>query len=120
MTPVWSAWKFFPTSKGTATGAVLLGYGFGPSLFGLVFTFLTNPNNDQATVHVTNGAASYYLFDHMVANNIPSTLRYFALILGVIYLISVLLISDPDTESKSQGQLQASGQLCPAFPNVQT
>ena len=117
MTPVWSAWKYFPTHKGTATGAVLLGYGFGPSVFGLVFTFLANPNNDQATVHVTNGATSYYLFDHNVADNIPSTLRYFALILGSIYAVSALLISDPSTEGERiTGSIASIGPIQTGFP----
>ena len=117
MTPVWSAWKYFPTHKGTATGAVLFGYGFGPSVFGLVFTFLANPNNDQATVHVTNGATSYYLFDHNVADNIPSTLRYFALILGAIYAVSVLLISDPSTEGERiTGSIASIGPSSPGIP----
>ena len=115
MTPVWSAWKYFPTNKGKATGAVLFGYGFGPSLFGLIFTFLANPNNDPATVHVTNGATSYYLFDHNVADNIPSTLRYFALILGSIYLLSVLLISEPDTE-RITGSIASIGPIQSGFP----
>jgi hypothetical protein len=117
MTPVWSAWKYFPTNKGKATGAVLFGYGFGPAIFGLVFTFLANPNNDPATVHVTNGATSYYLFDHNVADNIPSTLRYFALILGSIYLISVLLISEPNTEGEQiTGSVASIGAIKPGVP----
>ena len=122
MTPVWSVWKYFPHSKGKATGAVLFGYGFGPSIFGLAFTFLANPNNDSATLRVTNGATSYYLFDHNVADNIPRTLRYFALILGSLYFISMLLISEPNTETIT-GSIASIGPVrsgVPQCPNLKT
>lgn len=116
MTPVWSAWKYFPTNKGKATGAVLLGYGFGPPLFGLVFTFLVNPYNYPATVHVSNGQASYYLFDERVADNIPYALRYFALILSCIYFLSLLLISDPQPGESVTGSIASIGPSVPGVP----
>lgn len=94
VTPLYNVWKVFPHSKGRVSGAVILGYGCGPPLFGLVFTFLVNPQNDAATVHVRNGQASYYLFPRSVADNVPAAMRWMALICCVIYIIAILIQTD--------------------------
>jgi hypothetical protein len=70
-----------------------------------VFTFLANPHNYQATVPLTNGDTTYYLFSGEVADNIPSTFRYFALILAVVYLISILLVSDSGIVETNTGSV---------------
>jgi len=94
MTPLYNAWRMFPQSKGKVSGAILFGYGCGPPVFGLVFTFLVNPQNDPATVHVRNGESSYYLFPSSVADKVPAAMRWMALICAVLFLLAVLLQTD--------------------------
>ena len=124
MTPVWSAWKYFPDNKGAVTGAVLCGYGFGPSVFGIIFTFLANPYNYPATIKVDHGEASYYLFDSRVADRIPDTMLYFAIILGSIYLLSVILVSEPaERHPNMTGSLASMGRIqegVPECPDMKT
>ena len=94
MTPLYNVWKAFPHSKGKASGVIMFGYGCGPPIFGLLFTFLVNPQNHPASVHVTNGQASYYLFPRSVADQVPAAMRWMALICAVLFLLAVLLQTD--------------------------
>lgn len=94
MTPLYNVWKAFPHSKGKVSGAIMFGYGSGPPVFGLIFTFLVNPQNHSASVHVTNGQASYYLFPNSVADQVPAAMRWIALICAVLFLLAVLLQTD--------------------------
>jgi hypothetical protein len=94
-TPVWPSWLYFPKRRGLATGIIMFGFGFGACIFGLAFTFLTNPNNEKPDVVVGSGHQVTHLFGKHVADNVPWTLRYLAFMYGALTVAAVLLVSDP-------------------------
>ena len=91
-TPVWPSWLYFPKHRGLATGIIMFGFGFGACIFGLTFTFLTNPNNEPATIQVSGDAK---LFSYSVARHVPWTLRYMGFMYMALTAAAVLLVSDP-------------------------
>ena len=119
MTPLYNAWKVFPQSKGKVSGVIMLGYGCGPPLFGLIFTFLVNPQNDPASVHVKNGQSSYYLFPSSVADRVPAALRWVALMIAVLFLLAILLQTDYRSQTEEVQTIRkvslSKGLQCWAF-----
>lgn len=94
-TPVWPSWLYFPKRRGLATGIIMFGFGFGAVVFGLSFTFLTNPDNKKASVLVKYGGQKSMLFSGSVADNVPWTLRYIGIMYAALTVVAVLLVSDP-------------------------
>ena len=43
--PLVCAWEYFPEKQGLITGVMLGAYGFASFFFGLLSTFVVNPNN---------------------------------------------------------------------------
>ena len=74
------SWSYFPNHKGRVTGLIVAGYGFGASVFNLVATAIVNPTNASPTVEVVNGSVTDLFFDETIADRVPSTLRWLALI----------------------------------------
>ena len=81
--PLRICYEYFPEHKGTVSGIIIGGFGFGSFLFGFISTALINPNN-YSTID------GYYEKD--VANNVPGAIRLFAMIWASIGLISVKLL----------------------------
>lgn len=96
MIPVAHCYKYFPKKKGTVSGIIVAGSGFGTLLFGLLATQLINPNNVVLTT-------DYYAAD--VAMNVPNFLRKLALIclcatnIGALGLLDLLPGMDPYAEA---------------------
>ena len=96
MTPVWPSVRYFPAHKGLVTGLVMLGYGFGNLLDGLLFTFLANPYNDTPALEVRHNGMVDRLFTAEVALRVPFALRWLAAALGLFTLVGAALVSEPD------------------------
>ena len=94
-TPVWPSWLYFPRRRGLATGIIMFGFGFGACIFGLAFTFLTNPSNEKPDVVVKSGGNVTHLFAKHVADNVPWTLRYLAFMYAALTVLAVILVTDP-------------------------
>lgn len=77
MPAVWIAVDVMPQRKGTIMGVGLSSYAIAPSIYGILFTFLVNPN-DLSPV-----GESIKYFTSEVYSNVPSSIIY----LGVILLI---------------------------------
>jgi OFA family oxalate/formate antiporter-like MFS transporter len=99
MTAVWPSVRYFPTHKGLVTGLIMLGYGFGNLLDGLLFTFLANPYNATPTLEVHHNGMTDRLFTAEVSLRVPFALRWLAVALLLFTLLGAALVSEP-TESE--------------------
>ena len=105
-TPVWPAWDFFPRNHGLVAGLIVFGYGLSPAFFGMIFTYLVNPDNALPDVLVTRGTTDDHLFSYSVAQHLPYALKCMSVVFAVMYTVSVLLIFQSGT--KSTGNVQES------------
>jgi hypothetical protein len=92
MVPVAHCYKYFPKKKGTVSGIIVAGSGFGTFLFSIVAVSAINPNNKPVLT-------DYYGPD--VALNVPTFLRQlsmiclFSIIIGSFMLLDLLPGMDP-------------------------
>ncbi len=99
MIPVAHCYKYFPKKKGTVSGIIVAGSGFGTFLFSLVAVDSINPDNVPL-------AGDYYGPD--IALNVPIFLRKLSLIclvaicLGACMLLDLLPGMDPYAEAHKQ------------------
>ena len=72
---VWILWNYFPENKAKISGLLLAVYSLGSVPFGLMFTFLANPNDESA--HYIEGSSNNdRMFSESVSKNVPSTIRW--------------------------------------------
>jgi|JI6StandDraft_1071083.scaffolds.fasta_scaffold01900_4 hypothetical protein len=96
MIPVAHCYKYFPKKKGTVSGIIVAGSGFGTFLFSLVAVHAINPNNVPLQ-------GDYY--GDAVALNVPIFLRQLAIICmvaivgGSFLLLDLLPGMDPYAEA---------------------
>mmetsp|Transcript_36089 Transcript_36089/g.48823 ORF Transcript_36089/g.48823 Transcript_36089/m.48823 type:complete len:477 (-) Transcript_36089:284-1714(-) len=92
--PMVAGWTWFPGSKGSVNGIVLVGFGAGAYLFNMIGTSLMNPEGLSAP------------FPDSVSAAFPSTLRRLSLIYIIMTTVGGLLVkSAPKDElTVSKGQ----------------
>lgn len=84
---LWIIWEWIPENKPITSGILLTGYSLGPIPFSILFTVLVNPQNYQA-IKVGND----FMFEKNVAENVPSGIRLFSIVLLVSAWIGLLLL----------------------------
>lgn len=70
--PFVCAWKYFPDNKGFVSGIVSGAYGMGNLIFSYMSTSIVNPNDDVATIYITD---DLMYFEKEVAEKVPHMLR---------------------------------------------
>lgn len=108
MPAVWIAIDAMPQNKGSVMGIGLCGYSMAPSLYGLIFTLMINPQNSSPI-----GTPKYFTSE--LTQNVPRTIRYLAgIILAIGILGSLLMIKNKKTSIHSTGthKLSISQVLC--------
>ena len=88
------SWTVLPENKGLATGLTSFFFCIGGTLYGLIFTFLINPDNVSPSIKVTAGTETEYLFPPSMVLKVPAVLRWSALAGLVIGAIAIALIYD--------------------------
>lgn len=81
------------------SGIIIGGFGFGSFLFGFISTAMINPNDRHPVDDV---------YDMEVAENVPTTLRLFAVIWGSLGLISVKLLKPKEKHTEVEVQVNDS------------
>lgn len=94
-------WKHFSTSKGVILGFLNSCYGLSPAIFGLLFSFLCNPENEKTAIKVYSGETEYNLFSDSVASRVPYVSFLMGAISAVLFLLPVLFFPVKPTEPKS-------------------
>lgn len=97
--PLKIAWGYFPEKKGTVSGIILFGYGFGSFIFGFVAQAIVNPQNLKPTIPVEEGGhqPSRY-FTKEVYENVPSLFRILFACYTCMIIAGILLIKWPHNE----------------------
>ena len=68
VSPVVSAWEYFPNHKAIVTGIILGSFGFGSFSFNIISSLLMNPNNEKV-IEETG------YFSKEVIDRVPRSLR---------------------------------------------
>ena len=55
MLPIYCGWAYFPEKKGLVTGLVVAAFGLSGSVFGIISTWIANPNNLNPTITSREG-----------------------------------------------------------------
>jgi MFS family permease len=99
MLPIRNAWLFYPTKKGFVSGVILLCFSLGAILWIQLSYEIINPNNITASLEVTVGQTTEYLYplDSEVVANVPKCFRMLGVLFLVLALIATLLISKKDS-----------------------
>ena len=79
-------WEKIHTHKGRTTGILLAGYNLGGA-FGLIFTYLVNPNNYSTEDTGEDGEEKEKYFGRDITDSVPASIRW----LAVIYIIVVVI-----------------------------
>lgn len=98
---IWASWRYYPNSKGQVTGLAATGFQLGPTIFGLIFTFIANPFNESPDIEVDRGQTKDYLFDEDVYDRVPMTMRWISFIGLVIGIIGLLCIIEKPTTQQN-------------------
>ena len=99
-------WKHFsPRRKGRVMGTASACYGFGPTIWTLLFAFCSNPDNKPATIQVHEGAIEYNLFAEDVASRVPWVSAAFGLTCAAIFVCSIAVFP---TDSEKRGSVVES------------
>jgi hypothetical protein len=81
-------WIYFRHAKGKVNGVLFFGYGIAPAIFGAMFTFIVNPDNDEPSHERKEGTETNYYFESAVYDRVPFAL----LVLGIVVaLISIVI-----------------------------
>jgi len=84
--PIMCGWEWFPEHKGTVTGVVVAGYGFGAFIFGFISTALVNPTNEKPTLD-----GKFFRDD--VSKNVPNMLRICLIFWALLCVVSIATVS---------------------------
>lgn len=87
---IWILWNHFPKLKGKISGIMLAGYSFGAVPFGLMFTFMVNPNGMKA--NNVMGTDREKMFGNNVTDFVPVGIRFAALSYMLFTLIGLYMI----------------------------
>ncbi|CAG9328311.1 unnamed protein product [Blepharisma stoltei] len=99
MPVIWACWPYFPNKTGLVTSIGFSGYSLGPTIFGLIWTMMVNPNNKSPhSKHNGNSSSSY--FGHEVYNKVPATIRWICLIYLIMQLAGTSMITSHDKTKK--------------------
>jgi len=94
--PLAAAWSHLPGRKGTASGIIISGFGFGGFIFGNVSHHLCNPDNLSVEPYVNAAGHKMNLFPDSVAERVPFMMRSLASIWLGLFVIGLLCISKYD------------------------
>lgn len=94
--PLSAAWSHLPGRKGTASGIIISGFGFGGFIFGNISHHLCNPDNVRVIPMMTSSGRTINLFPAEVAQNVPYMLRGLDAIWLCLLVIGLLTISKFD------------------------
>ena len=96
------SWTALPDNKGLAAGLTSFCFCLGGTLYGLLFTFLINPNNDSPSLPVTSGTQMEHLFPPSMVHKVPSVFLWSAIAGAVLSAFALVLIYDPTSRSERQ------------------
>ena len=102
-------WEKLPEHKGTNTGILLTGYYLGPGILGLIFTYLTNPNNYSAEEVHDDGKEQERYFDTEITDSVPGSLRWTAIIYIVSAVIGLICLNIKSNSERSSETMQKVG-----------
>lgn len=92
--PLVAGWSHLQDRKGVVSGVIVSGLGIGAFSFGLIVSFLVNPDNLQPIkVEVVPGVEEAYFADE-VSKRVPAMLRTICLLYGVLILIGLIAMSN--------------------------
>ena len=91
-----AAISHLPSRKGTVSGLVVCGFGFGGSLFGIVTNRLCNPT-DVSAQEVQTKKGPENLFPLSVASNVPHCFRTISLIYLCITIFALICVNKYST-----------------------
>ena len=104
-----------PLHKGAISGIILGGYNFGPVFYLLFFTYLANPDNEQASIIDDHGEINQHYFGPEVSNRTPMAIRWNALLYYLICLIGIAClpksINEHSTEETSKKKFLTLSQM---------
>ena len=92
------SWDYFPESKGKVTGIIMVGGTSSTIIFGLAFTYLSNPNNDEPQ----EGELS---FGPDVDKRVPYTFLYLGIVFLVMTVIALAMIRPVKNQIQERPQL---------------
>ncbi len=101
------SWTVLPNNKGLATGLTSFFFCIGGTLYGLIFTFLINPDNVSPSIKVTAGTETEYLFPPSMVLKVPAILRWSALAGLAIGAIAIALINDHTNRSERKSVIKS-------------
>ena len=99
-------WRHFARGKGMVMGIMAACYGLSPTIFGILFAFLCNPDNLEPTIQTQSGETKYLLFDEKVASRVP----WVSLIIGLVFVTcyTVVIIGFPRIKDEAPMSLSES------------
>jgi hypothetical protein len=89
---IWILWNHINSHKGLISGLMLFSYSLGAIIFGLVFTFVVNPDNEKAESIGEDGNEEEKMFTDSVADRVPMTIRWSVGLLMLFLCIGLVLV----------------------------
>jgi hypothetical protein len=100
--PLAAAWSHLPGRKGTASGIIISGYGFGGFIFGNISHHLCNPDNIKVMPYTDALGHKMNLFPNEVAMNVPYMLRSLGTMWLCLFAFGLLVISKYEGQAYSE------------------
>ena len=88
--PIMCGWEWFPDNKGTISGVVVAGFGFGAFIFGFISTEIVNPGNSKTTESFTHDGITDKIFDKEIADRVPHMFKICLIFWSLFALIAIL------------------------------
>ncbi|KAL4512575.1 hypothetical protein ABPG72_020412 [Tetrahymena utriculariae] len=87
-------WSHFPTKTGNTTGVALASFGLATFFYSIFATYIVNPQNLPATIEYIEGQQTYYLFEEVVNQNVPSMVFWIGFVQLLFCIPGAFLISN--------------------------
>lgn len=105
-------WEKLPKCKGTTTGILLAGFNLGSGVFGLIFTYMVNPNNYSAAETQSDGEEQERYFGENITDSVPASLRWVAVIYFISGIVGIACLSiKSDTEKSSENSVKVGNTI---------
>lgn len=86
-------WSHYLHNEGKVLGIAFGVFNASVFTFILFTTYLINPNDEEASLQITEGNQTFYYFDEKVAKNVPKTVLLLGIITGCFNIIGSSMIN---------------------------
>ncbi|CAG9316341.1 unnamed protein product [Blepharisma stoltei] len=107
MPAIWACWGFYSKRIGLISSIGLAGKSIGPTVFGFLWAWLINPNNES----IKNNNKNDQYFASYVNNNVPGAIRWVSLAYFITAIFGICMICNKKHEKSEEKENKTSMKL---------